>query len=806
MSRSHLPRRGARRRGLSLAFLLLSAAVPLAPLSRAAFADPPPPAAPAPAKPPNAASDKADATDRTPKLSRKEIKELTAKLPKKYREWLYVVDPLITDDEKSAFLMLVKDYQRDAFIKRFWEVRNPHAYGAGGRNTFRDNWEARLDEARERFGSIEDVRSRMLLLNGPPAFEMKSACHTLLWPLEIWYYNGSDRLGGEFFMVFYQYAGVGLWRLFEPQDGIEALFADVSAATAGGGGRNLGAIYNNCRDGEKLAGAIGWVINQGLHYAQLQSTFQARPKAPQSEWVASFRSYTTELPEGAVPLPAKLDLDFPGRDQNRTVLQGVLGVPADGAVQAKLGERRSYDFSLTGEVLHDGELFDNFRYKFDIPATDAAAQPGGTLPLVFLRTLRPGEYTMILRLEDLNGHRFFRAERSLSVPEVDKPTAYVPTTPEEVESARLLAEANAAIANGETTVKIVEPHGDLMTGMVRFDAMTTGTTIDKVTFALDGRPVLTKRKPPFSVELDLGSLPRPRNLTATAYNAAGQQVADDRLVINASGHRFRVKLVEPQRSKHYTSSLLARAQVDLPEDGTIDRVEFFVNETRIATLYQPPFQQPIVLPKDQSLAYVRAVAYLVDGNSTEDLVFVNAPDVEQVNVQFVELYTAVFDKRGRPVPNLQKKDFTVLEDGVRQEIARFDKVTDLPIHAAIVLDTSASMEPALDKARDAALQFLQETIKPKDRATVITFNDHPDLTVKFTNDQQALAGGLAALKAERGTALYDTVVFTLFNFNGVKGQRAVLILSDGRDENSRVSFEDPLDYARRAGVTIYAIG
>jgi len=112
----------------------------------------------------------------------------------------------------------------------------------------------------------------------------------------------------------------------------------------------------------------------------------------------------------------------------------------------------------------------------------------------------------------------------------------------------------------------------------------------------------------------------------------------------------------------------------------------------------------------------------------------------------------------------------------------------------------------VDQARQAALQFLQETVRPKDRAAVILFNDRPTLTTKFTNDHLKLAGGLAGIKAERGTALYDTIVFSLYYNNGIKGQRAVLLLSDGKDEGSRFTFDDAMEYARRAGVTIYAIG
>jgi Ca-activated chloride channel family protein len=239
----------------------------------------------------------------------------------------------------------------------------------------------------------------------------------------------------------------------------------------------------------------------------------------------------------------------------------------------------------------------------------------------------------------------------------------------------------------------------------------------------------------------------------------------------------------------------------------VERVEVYLNETRVATLYQPPFTQAVILPKDQSLAYVRAVAYLSDGNTTEDLVFVNAPDyLEELDVDFVELYTAVTDRQGRPVEGLTAKDFKVEEDGVPQTIARFERVTDLPIHAAVALDVSASMEDSLDQARAAALQFLETSVRPKDRAALITFNDRPYLAVKFTKDVNALASGLAGVKAERGTALYDTIVFTLFYFNGVKGQRAILLLSDGKDEGSRFSWEEALDYARRAGVAIYPIG
>jgi Ca-activated chloride channel family protein len=742
-----------------------------------------------------------------PRLKPKEIEALAKGLPEKYQAWLKEVHPLITQDELKAFFALKEDYQRDAFIKRFWQVRD--TYKGTARNEFYDRYQALLEMARQEFETLEDERSFVLLINGAPTVRLKSDCQTKLWPVEIWYWaEGSDALRQEFFVVFYRRFGGGPYLIWRPVEGLGSLFVDSRPGPDTDPNALIRSLADGCIDGDKLAAAIYWVYRQGMGYQMLEAKFGAKPPAPNKEWIASFDAYSTDLPPNAPTLPAKLEIAYPGRNQGRTVLQGLVSVPAAEAGQAQLGEHRSYNFVLNGEILQDGELFENFRYKFDFPANGPAGggidATGLTLPLIFQRPLRPGEYNLVVKIEDLNGKKYFRADQKLSVPEVDRP---VPAPlPQDAASANLLKEAEAAIRSGETTVQIVRPQGELQTGMLRFETLTTGQGIEKVTFSLDGKPVLTKKKPPFSVELDLGTLPRTRTLVATAFDAAGNELSSDELLINSAAHRFNVRLIEPQRTKRYESSLLAQAETEVPDGEAIERVEFFLNETRVATLYQPPFQQPIVLNKAEPLAYVRAVAYLTDGNATEDLVFINAPEIEEIEVDLVELYTSVVDRQNRPVAGLAQKDFTVLEDGAKQEIVRFERVTDLPIHTALVLDVSASMEDRLDQARQAALTFLEDTIQSKDRAALITFNDRPNLGVKFTKDVTALAGGLAGLKAERGTALYDSIVFSLYYFNGIKGQRAMLLLSDGKDESSRFTYEEALEYARRAGVTLYTIG
>src|SRR5688500_3966428 len=98
----------------------------------------------------------------------------TVELPEKYRLWLEEVAVLMTDEERAAFLAVTQDYQRDAFIDRFWQVRDTNPKTP--RNELREAWPSRVAEARERFGDLKEARARVLLLNGLPDQVVKSDC------------------------------------------------------------------------------------------------------------------------------------------------------------------------------------------------------------------------------------------------------------------------------------------------------------------------------------------------------------------------------------------------------------------------------------------------------------------------------------------------------------------------------------------------------------------------------------------------------------------------------------------------------
>jgi len=821
-----------------------------------------------------------------------DTKAQLAALDPKYRDWLDEVDLLIGKDERRQFLALTRDYQRDGFIHRFWEARNPVPGSA--RNAFKAQWEGRLAAIRAEYGNITEDRARMRLLHGEPgggpADVIKTDCGMALWPLEIWHYPGGERLPRNLYLVFYAHGGGG-YRLWRRADGLGTLIARLSSLDPVDLGGNQRQLTSGITGDQDLYTFEVWARDNcgGLArnvVAAVQGTDRedmgglldqvfAPPPPHDAEWLTSFRGVSTDLPAGAVPLPARLEIEFPARDRSRTVVRGTVLVAAGDAAAADLAGHRAYNFQLSGEVLQGTELAESFRYRFDLPAADPPGTPGaaGTagvgepagargaagmagaastagagnvLPLAFERHLAAGDYVLVLRVEDLHSHRNFRSEQPLAVPPADGlPELAALREPPAVTAALEAARAAAApiVASRGTpgwselraggvaaapaanaapaAVHLLPPAGESQTGAVRLEATASGGGIRKLTFFLDGQEMLSRIRPPYTVELRLGPVPVTREVRVAAYDAAGRELASDLLVINRPRQRFAVRLVEPLMGTRHRGEVLARAEVHVPDGASLDRLELFLDDRRVATLYQPPFTQLLSLPAaaakgtggggaggGASPSYVRAVAYLADGAAAEDLAVINSADlVEKLDVRLVELSAAVFDRSGRPVGTLAAKDFAVLDGGEPQTLLRCERVRDLPLHLLFAIDTSASMAASLPQMQQAALAFLQRTMTPKDRAALLSFSDSPVLRLPFTGDLRMLGGALAGLNAERGTALWDSLVYGLSYMRGVQhGQPALLLFTDGGDRVSRLGFDETLEFARRAGIPIYTIG
>ncbi|HWW62510.1 MAG TPA: VWA domain-containing protein, partial [Thermoanaerobaculia bacterium] len=195
-----------------------------------------------------------------------------------------------------------------------------------------------------------------------------------------------------------------------------------------------------------------------------------------------------------------------------------------------------------------------------------------------------------------------------------------------------------------------------------------------------------------------------------------------------------------------------------------------------------------------------------DADPTEDVVMVNTPDyMETIDVHLVELPTTVL-RDGKPVHDLVETSFKVLDEGQPVKLAKFEHVKDLPLSIGMAVDTSGSMLMRMSETQKAGAEFFKNVMKGGDKAFLVAFNAQPQVVQKWSPQIGDMHAGLAKLRAEDYTALYDAVVFSLYNFLGVKGQKALVILSDGKDTASKFSYDQAVEYAKRAAVPIYTIG
>jgi Ca-activated chloride channel family protein len=170
------------------------------------------------------------------------------------------------------------------------------------------------------------------------------------------------------------------------------------------------------------------------------------------------------------------------------------------------------------------------------------------------------------------------------------------------------------------------------------------------------------------------------------------------------------------------------------------------------------------------------------------------------------------DSSRRYVTDLDRQDFQIFEDGRPQQVTFFRR-SSLPLALALLIDTSASMEPNLGVAQEAAVGFIR-ALGPEDIASVIDFDTRVEVRQDFTTDRRALEHAIRKTAAGGSTALYNAVYIALKGLTKTIGderleerrRRAIVILSDGEDTSSLLGFDEVLDLAVRSDTAIYAIG
>lgn len=178
----------------------------------------------------------------------------------------------------------------------------------------------------------------------------------------------------------------------------------------------------------------------------------------------------------------------------------------------------------------------------------------------------------------------------------------------------------------------------------------------------------------------------------------------------------------------------------------------------------------------------------------------------RIDTDLVMLNATVTNDRGRFVANLKQSDFSVYEDGVKQQLEYFNTGDREPISLGIIFDTSGSMVDKIDGVRDAVEHFVK-AVTPGDEIFLIQFSNHADLVQDFTDDRRRILRAIDRLEPRGSTALYDAIVMGLDRVgNGKHRKRALMLLTDGNDTSSRIKLNDAVGLASEFEVIIYALG
>lgn len=368
-------------------------------------------------------------------------------------------------------------------------------------------------------------------------------------------------------------------------------------------------------------------------------------------------------------------------------------------------------------------------------------------------------------------------------------------------------------------IRIVPPrrgHHELLIGRVEVETLIVDRTIGSVEFFLDGRRRKRVRKPPFSTHLKLAEPPREQMLEVRAYSIRGAFVGEDRVIVNRVDPPFGVRIgaVTPQEPDG--SATQVETAVAVPRGAVLERVDFYRNEQFVATVdnlarhgasggfrtVRANLPTRDLSPQD----YVRVTASLADGRELEDAQLLEGVTFKgEIDVQLVHLQVLVVDVDGAPVDGLSAADFRIVEDGKPKAVEQVQQAGEVSLVLGMAIDSSASMKPVWNQLRSVTGAFLENSLAAEDRAFLVDFDESIRLLQPPTGSTSALQRSLERLVPNGGTALNDGILFSLVQYGNQAGRRALVVVTDGMDIDSRSEPEQAAAFAERVGIPIYFI-
>lgn len=270
---------------------------------------------------------------------------------------------------------------------------------------------------------------------------------------------------------------------------------------------------------------------------------------------------------------------------------------------------------------------------------------------------------------------------------------------------------------------------------------------------------------------------------------------------------FAIRITNPAHNDFRFGRSDIDAEVVAADPDLVEKVEFFVDDQLVFIDTEMPYHCVYDFGTEPRSWVIQAVAYHAEGVTVTDTVILKRVVLNYaVQVNRVVLYAAAREDGGehRFVVDLKKEDMVLEEDGKAQKIVDF-YIEERPITLAVILDSSGSMQAALNTVHSAAGRFI-EGLGEEDQALVIDFDEKVFLLQSLTTDKKALHKAITSTRALGGTALYDALHASYRRIKAIDGRKAIILLTDGDDTASKFSFKRVLDEAKLSDIIIFPIG
>ncbi|MEE9227311.1 MAG: VWA domain-containing protein [Acidobacteriota bacterium] len=269
---------------------------------------------------------------------------------------------------------------------------------------------------------------------------------------------------------------------------------------------------------------------------------------------------------------------------------------------------------------------------------------------------------------------------------------------------------------------------------------------------------------------------------------------------------FSIRITEPAADSFRIGKSVIVAEVEGHPDS-VEKVEFFADGILIFIDEEAPYHCIFDFGDKPKSWVLEAVAHHRQGITVSDTVITRLVAIHyRVDVDRV-LLSAIVTHKGHlyePLPDFTRDDFTLLEDGTPQEILEFS-LERRPLTLAIVIDTSGSMLGAMKTVHRAASACV-ESLRAEDRGAVVDFDENVYLLQDFTSEKEDLKTSIQSTFASGGTALFDAINASLRLLADVPGPKAIILLSDGEDTDSRLTLDVVVERAKTSDIIIYTVG